>query len=280
MFKTVQRNLPTLYLGGDVLTLILTSFISIYFFGDQAHSQTEWTIIPGFMLLWVLIGHWRKLYNLNLENDFGLRVFNYLKAYFMLLGLTLLLFALFRFPAPDKNVVAAFVIGFPVLSITINFLIITVLNALKDQQKNVKYTLIAGVGNTAENVTKNFTSRQSEGYQIRGFINCRKKETCQIPKEQVVSDLEHIHDYLRDNPVDEIVIALPVKTSKKIRNIIGAADYYGVRVTYIPDYGNLLGSNYKATQYADIDAIKVRQLPLDERYAFALKNSFDKLFAA
>lgn len=279
MFKTVQRNLPTLYIGGDVFTLFLTSFISIYFFSNKVNSPTEWTILPGFIILWFLVGHWRKLYNLNLDHDFGLRVFNYLKTYFIILVLVFIILYLFRIPRPDEDVVAAFVIGFPVLSITINFLIITLLTTLKNREANVKFTLIAGVGELAENVEKHFSARESEGYQIKGFINC-KKENCQVPQNKVVGDLENIHQYLKDNPVDEIVIALPVKTSKKIRSIIGAADYHGVRVTYIPDYGNLLGKNYKATQYAHIDAVKVRQMPLDERYAFFLKNSFDKLFSA
>jgi putative colanic acid biosynthesis UDP-glucose lipid carrier transferase len=34
------------------------------------------------------------------------------------------------------------------------------------------------------------------------------------------------------------------------------------------------------TRYGHIDAVNVRQLPLDETYAFFLKNSFDKIFSA
>ena len=280
MLKTVQRHLPTVYMGGDAFTFLITFFISVYFFSDNINTRTEWTILPGFFLLWFLIGYWRKLYNMNLENNFGLRVFNYLKTYFILLALASAIFVMFKIPRPDKDVVAAFAIGFPLLSISINFLIIKIITTLNTRElKHVKYTLIAGVGNVAENVKQHFNARESEGYRIKGFVNC-KKETCQIPQENVVSDLDHIDQYLKDNPVDEIVIALPVKPSKKIRNIMKVADYHGVRVKYIPDYSALFGTNYKATQYADIEAINVRQLPLDERYAFFLKNSFDKLFAA
>jgi putative colanic acid biosynthesis UDP-glucose lipid carrier transferase len=106
-----------------------------------------------------------------------------------------------------------------------------------------------------------------------------KKEECRVKKEKVVGELKHIQSYLKENLVDEIVIALPVKPSKKVRNILEVADYHGIRVRYVPDYQSLFGKNYKTTRYGRIDVVNVRQLPLDETFSFFMKNSFDKVFS-
>ncbi|WP_232058362.1 exopolysaccharide biosynthesis polyprenyl glycosylphosphotransferase [Nibribacter ruber] len=141
-----------------------------------------------------------------------------------------------------------------------------------------KYTLIAGIGSTAKSIQKQFYNCHDSSYKIKGFVKC-KDEACAVQQENIVSNLAQFKDYLKDNTVDEIVIALPVKTSKKVKRIIETADYYGIRVKYIPDYENLFGKNYKATRVGSLDIVNVRQTPLDETWAFLLKNTFDKLFA-
>jgi Undecaprenyl-phosphate glucose phosphotransferase len=130
----------------------------------------------------------------------------------------------------------------------------------------------------AVNVEKHFYEYHDSSAEIKGFISC-KKEECKVRKEKVVGKLKDIQTYLKENPVDEIVIALPVKPSKKVRNIIEAADYHGIRVKYIPDYQGLFGKNYKMTRYGQIDMVNVRHIPLDETFSFVVKNSFDKIFA-
>ncbi|WP_053093718.1 exopolysaccharide biosynthesis polyprenyl glycosylphosphotransferase [Rufibacter radiotolerans] len=143
---------------------------------------------------------------------------------------------------------------------------------------NKKYTLIAGVGAIAKNIEEHYYEDHDPDYQIKGFVQC-KKEECQVKNEKVVGNLKGMKEYLRDNPVDEIVIALPVKPSKKMKSILEAADYHGIRVKYIPDYESVFGKNYKIKRHGNMDVLHVRQLPLDETFAFLLKNSFDKIFA-
>ena len=100
-----------------------------------------------------------------------------------------------------------------------------------------------------------------------------------MPKENVVSSLNDIRQYLTDNKVDEIVIALSGKHPKKVQNILETADYFGIRVKYIPDYQELLGNNYKVTRFGEIDALNIRPLPIDERFQLFAKTSFDLLFS-
>lgn len=261
-----------------MLTIILISCIAFYFVNDKDYQQTAWIVLVGTVLTWSVISYWIRLQETELYNRINLRVINYIKIYILLIGFVIAFYSFFPFSIETKNVVAAIVLGFPILGIPVNYLVVNTIEHLRSNNGNAKYTLVAGVGNLAGNVEKHL-SHNGSPTKLKGFIKC-KNEECVVPQEKVVGDLEHINDYLRDNPVDEIVIAIPVKVSKKIKNIVAAADYHGVRVKYIPDYRELFGDNYKLTRYGELDAVNVRQLPLDETYAFFIKNTFDKIFSA
>ncbi|WP_162426751.1 undecaprenyl-phosphate glucose phosphotransferase [Pontibacter pudoricolor] len=272
------RLIKLSYFGGDLLTFVVALLISIHLFNNRNLGILNWEIFAGFILLWLLICYWRKLYFINFHQRPTLSV-GYIKAYIVLLVIFLIFYLISPYSFYNIRALIVFAITFQVLGISINMLVVNYTDFAKIKAKKERFTLIAGVGNLAESVERQLNSQSREGLKVKGFIDCQKKESCLVGKDKVVGDLAHIHEYLRENPVDEIVIALPVKTSKKVRNIIEAADYHGVRVKYIPDYQGIFGKNYKITKYGQIDAVNVRQLPLDETHAFILKNSFDKVFA-
>ncbi|MFD2247991.1 undecaprenyl-phosphate glucose phosphotransferase [Pontibacter ruber] len=276
----------SLYFGGDLITLFVTFFIAFYFFKDTGYGvynsdllrEFEWAYFISFVLLWGFISYWQRLYDFSNSNGFSKRAFNYIKAYLILLILVFLFHSLFPFPQDIRSLTIAIVLGFPALGIPINLILINLISLSKYDPVNKKYTLVAGVGNVAKKVEKNLHTIPKSQYVIKGYIDC-KKEDCAVAQDKIVGDIECLNQYLRDNPVDEIVIALPVKPSKKIRSIIEAADYHGVRVKYMPDYEGLFGDRYKTIRYGQFEAINVRQLPLDETFSFLIKNSFDKVFA-
>jgi len=145
---------------------------------------------------------------------------------------------------------------------------------------NTKYALVAGVGNVAKNVEEQIYAHRMTGYQIKGFINCKRNEACTVGEEKVVSNLKNIDEYLNENIIDEIVIASPGKlTRAEIQNILSAADFHGIRVKYILDYHAIFGNNYKITRFGQIDVVNIRQLPVDGMFNSFIKNSFDKIFS-
>ncbi|SIR44291.1 Undecaprenyl-phosphate glucose phosphotransferase [Pontibacter lucknowensis] len=262
-----------------MFTIVLISCFALYFINDKEYQQTAWIVLIGTVFTWTLISYWIRLQESELYNRINLRVVNYIKIYILLIGFVIAFYTFLPFSVETKNIVAAIVLGFPILGIPVNLLVVNTIDHLRSSNSNTKYTLVAGVGDMAGTVEKHLLRHNGSHVKLKGFIKC-KKEECIVGEDRVVGDLDHINDYLRNNPVDEIVIAIPVKVSKKIQSIITAADYHGVRVKYIPDYRGLFGENYKVTRYGELDAINVRQLPLDETYAFFLKNTFDKVFSA
>jgi Undecaprenyl-phosphate glucose phosphotransferase len=117
------------------------------------------------------------------------------------------------------------------------------------------------------------------GYHLKGFISCDHHETCRVESKKVLGDLDNINQYLQANAIDEIVIALPDNQVKNIQRVLSVADYHGIRVKYVLDYHELFGNHYKITRFGQIDAVNIRQLPIDGKLAGFFKNCFDKIFA-
>lgn len=277
MIKSRQSDL-SLYLGGDMLAFILITSITVYNFNDITFNNVDWYIVGIFFLVWLAIVYWKRLYFKNIYNGLSLKLTKYFKAYIFLVLAGVLFYTIVPLPLSNSKIVLGFLIGFPIVAIPLNFIMVLFINAVGNTKHHTKYALIAGIGKLAKKVENQVYASKSKGYQIKGFINCNKEE-CLVGADKVVSEVNNIHLYLRDNPIDEIIIALPYKRSKKIKNIVMAADYYGIRVKYIPDYQDLFGNNYKTITYGGFEAINVRQLPLDETFSFLMKNSFDKVFS-
>ncbi|NDK55597.1 exopolysaccharide biosynthesis polyprenyl glycosylphosphotransferase [Pontibacter fetidus] len=271
MTKHWQR-VSVILIGGEILSLNLIVFFVIYYVNENIQKSNIWLLFIGFILFWILFSYWRKVSAINFRE--GSPLSNVLsKAYIILMCFATFLYLFHPAIVPQINLIMATVLGLPAIAIPVSFLAITAVNYIKTYEPEKKHTLIAGVGNLALNVEKSLSNRE-----IQGYIKC-KNEECQVGKDKIVGELAGIYDYLKKNPVDEIVIAIPVKPSKKIRNIVKAADYYGIRVKYVPDYQNLFGTSVKTKRYGSIETVNVRQLPLDGSLPSSLKNGFDKLFA-
>ncbi|EJF10737.1 undecaprenyl-phosphate glucose phosphotransferase [Pontibacter sp. BAB1700] len=271
-----RQIINSVYFGRDIFVLFLSFLISVYLFSDREYIEIEWILFGSLIFLWFLLGYWKNLYHASSVDNSNSRIFKYAQTYIILVGFTFFFFWVFESLAPSKNVLVAFTLCIPVIGIPLNFLLTRFVETIVDSQ--TKNTLIAGIGDSASNVVRQLQNSQTASYNIKGFIKC-KEEKCQVEQNKVVSDLDGINQYLMSNRVDEIVIALPIKTSKKVKRIIEAADYHGVRVKYVPDFQGILGHSYKLCRYGNLDAINVRQVPLDSHMASIAKFTFDKLFS-
>jgi putative colanic acid biosynthesis UDP-glucose lipid carrier transferase len=149
----------------------------------------------------------------------------------------------------------------------------------KHRCADLSCVIVAGTGNKAKRIEDQVLTSHHYRYQLKGFINCDNQEDCLVEDKKVLSDLDNIDQYLQANPVDEIVIALPDNQINKIQKILSVADYHGIRVKYVLDYHELFGDRYKITRFGQVDAINIRQLPIDAKMAGFFKNIFDKIFA-
>ncbi|UCS92975.1 undecaprenyl-phosphate glucose phosphotransferase [Echinicola marina] len=281
--NSTNRFVSGIFFVWDVITLGLTFLLSIYLSKENGVQSVDWLLFFALTSLWFIIVIWRKLYLFEYKGDYSSRIFNYVKASAILVVLFGLIYLIFTFPPTFRKVVIYFSIGFPLIGISTNFIILSIINRINQNGNGLKNVLVTGKGEMVNKVNTYYKGHPNLGYQIKGFIRYKEDD---LEKENTyeaagyVSDVSHMGDYIAANPVDEIIVALPVKCSKEIKKILKTADYYGTRVRFVPDYGNILGKEYKVVRKGALDMVNVRQMPLDNKWSFFLKECFDWIFSS
>ena len=275
--------LPIFYFTVDASILVVAFSGSNYLLNRNHHQGLEWTALATAISLWAVIAYVRKLYQSNLNNGFTPRVISYSKTYLIFaIALLSVTYLTFDFPLEVSKELLSFVLVFLALNIIVNYILIFVITLWRRRSENIKYTLVIGVGDLAVKISNYFDSNPDFGFRIKGYLKSNGKEESKVNSTKVIGHLRDIKQYLSDNPIDEIVIALPYKSArnwKKIKNIIDQADLNGTRVSYLPDYKGLFGNNFKIIHDGNLHAVNVRQLPLDEFQAAIEKIIFDFVFS-
>lgn len=270
-----KRELP--YLAVDLLPLIFVFIAVLYCFRDFRFSKRDWIAISVFIILWCLFEYLRKHRYSDLSVKWQNRIVNHVKMYVTLIILEFLVLLFLPVPIIFWKQVITITFGIFSLDFLISFLVI---DRLFRDAGSQKYVIVAGTGNKAKIIEDEvLTSHNHHGYQLKGFISCDNQDVCMIESKKVLGDLDNINQYLQSNDVDEIVIALPDDQKNNIQKVLSVADYHGIRVKYVLDYHELFGNHYKITRFGQVDAVNIREMPCDGRFARLVKSCFDKVFA-
>jgi len=279
--NNTSKTVAGFFLVWDVITLGLTFLVSIYLSKENGVQSVDWMLFFALASIWFIIVIWRKLYLYEHNSDFGDRIINYLKSSAILVILLGVIYLLFTFPPTFRKVVLYFSIGFPLIGITTNFIILSIINRLNSGIGAGKNVLVTGKGDMVSKVNNYYNGHPNLGYHIKGIVKYKAREVGDSGATgQYVSDIGHMGEYIRDHQVDEIIVALPVKCSKEIKEILKTADYHGTRVRFVPDYRNLFGQGYKVVRQGELDMVNVRQMPLDNRLSYFMKECFDWCFSS
>jgi exopolysaccharide biosynthesis polyprenyl glycosylphosphotransferase len=100
----------------------------------------------------------------------------------------------------------------------------SVLRQFRLHGRNLRRVVIVGTGDRAQQLAALIRKHAELGYRLLGFIDNRQQPG-------VIGSLAHLADILRDNVVDEIMIALPFKTCyEEMETIVQTAAEQGVMV--------------------------------------------------
>jgi Undecaprenyl-phosphate glucose phosphotransferase len=275
MFDQKQKR-ETAYLAVDLILIILIFIAAIYFYQDFTLSKKDLIVLSVLTILWCLVEYLRKQHYSDLSLKWQKRILIHIKTYVTLIILEFAVLLYLPVPVIFWKQVITLTFGIFALDFLISFLIIDIISG---DITTPKLVIVAGTGNKAKKIEDQVLTSHHHGYQLKGFINCGNEDACMVENNKLLSDLDNIDQYLQANPIDEIVIALPDNQINKIQQILAVADYHGIRVKYVLDYQELFGNRYKITRFGHIDAVNIRQLPIDGKMAGFFKNVFDKIFA-
>lgn len=141
---------------------------------------------------------------------------------------------------------------------------------------NIRYVAIIGAGPLGLEFIKRLEEHKEFGYRVRAFFDDDpQKIGKQFHKVNVEGKIEEVEGYLKNNHLDEVIIALPLAAYQKIGYIVDICEKHGIKTMIIPDYYKYIPAKPKVIEIDDLPLINVRDVPLDTFYNRMIKRSID-----
>lgn len=146
----------------------------------------------------------------------------------------------------------------------------------KSKQKG-KRLIIIGAGDCGEKITREIHDNPQLGYNVMGFIDDdHLKSNRKIHNIPVLGNMDELNYYTEQLEVEELVIAMPSISSKKMRNIVKRCEESGVPFKTVPGMGELINGKVTIKAIRDVsyrDLLGRATVELDEEKIGAyLKN--------
>jgi exopolysaccharide biosynthesis polyprenyl glycosylphosphotransferase len=146
--------------------------------------------------------------------------------------------------------------------------------------REIKHAIIIGSGPRALTLFQNIKARQFEDCVVLGFVDTRAPD--EIPpeiRELMLAPLDGLEALLCSRPVDQALIALPVKSCySAIQEALDTCERVGVEATYFPDIFSTARARRAFDEDDDLPAVRHRQVPDDHR--LVVKRGIDVVGAA
>ena len=148
------------------------------------------------------------------------------------------------------------------------------LSGIGTRKRNIWNLLIIGSGEIGQGFYKMISEHKEFGYNMVGFV-----DDIDSASESVLGKIESLGLVIKENQVDEVVVALPIYASDQLDNIMEICNREAVRVNIIPDYFRFISKKFQVNMLGDFPVIRVRSEPLAEAHWRFIKRTFDIVFS-
>ena len=281
MHKLLKPTIFRLFYAVDTVCIAGSFFVSWWFkkrvdlFFGSAFSDYL-LIFLGIVPLYILIYKSFDLYTSKRGQNFSNELIKIIEANLIGFMLLLGLFFALKLNFISRVVIIQFLAVNIVLNSAARYISRLVLRLARTYGYNIKYLAIIGAGPLGLEFIKRIEEHKEFGYRVQAFFDDdpRKigKRFCKV---NVVGKIKAIDDYLINNDIDEVIIALPLSAYQKIGSIVETCEKHGIRAMIIPDYYKYIPAKPKVIEIDDLPLISVRDVPLDYFYNKLFKRAFD-----
>ena len=109
-----------------------------------------------------------------------------------------------------------------------------ILVTMRYMGKNLRHIVIVGTNKQAVRFAKKIRAHKDMGYNILGFVDKECKSDGE--RMEMLSDFEHFSEVLDRHVVDEVIVALPIKSFySEINAVMGLCEEQGIKIRFIMD---------------------------------------------
>jgi exopolysaccharide biosynthesis polyprenyl glycosylphosphotransferase len=144
--------------------------------------------------------------------------------------------------------------------------------------RNTRNLLVIGTNSRALTLVKRIQGKPDLGYRILGFADESWAGLEEFKKQgyPLVADLEELPHYVRKNVVDEIVLALPIRSFHTLSSrIASACEQQGIVVRFMPNIFDLKEAKPRADELAADESLIGHDSTIADAWGLAIKRTID-----
>jgi exopolysaccharide biosynthesis polyprenyl glycosylphosphotransferase len=190
--------------------------------------------------------------------------------------------ALFRIRMITPLFLAAFWVVSSLTTVVYRLLLRQLLAWIRIHGRNLRRILIVGTNERAVRFARSIESRPELGYELMGFVDgvWPGREAFRASGYPLVADCEHFPQLLREHVIDEIVLALPMKSCYlQASRIATQGREQGILVHSLTDIFEL-GAPHSSTSGFDPDAAMIVSSNQSEGWPSVIKSVMDVVISA
>jgi exopolysaccharide biosynthesis polyprenyl glycosylphosphotransferase len=136
----------------------------------------------------------------------------------------------------DREFLVRFFFSLSIALIASRIVLRRLLRRIREQGRNLRSVLLVGSGHRAAWLIRKFAMDPSLGYRVLGFVDDRVQGGLPWGTPHLGS-LDHLRDLLSTSVIDEVFVALPMKSYyERIQRVVADCELQGVPVTLMSDF--------------------------------------------
>ena len=236
--------------------------------------KNGWQLIVILIFVWYFSARITGLYEDSHLRSFGSELFILIKNIFIQLIASALIMVLSDKTIFSRSFILLYVSFLLLFLLPQKYLVRKILIYLRKRGRNLRHVLIVGAGKIGMDFYEAVKHNVNLGYNIIGFLDDEKKAYLNGEYLGSIKDLKSI---LQNNPVDNVIVALPSTAEKKIKEVIKTCELYAKRVKLIPDYFRFFIGKNNLSVLERFPVISFREEKLNKFQWVVLKRAFDIL---
>jgi exopolysaccharide biosynthesis polyprenyl glycosylphosphotransferase len=149
--------------------------------------------------------------------------------------------------------------------------------------RNTRNLLVIGTNQRAMTLVQRIQGKPELGYRILGFADEEWAGSDEFRKQgySLVADLEELPTYVRRNVVDEVVLALPIRSYHTLASTIaGACEQQGIIVRFMPNIFDLKEAKHRTDDLGHDEGLVSHDATVTDAWGLAIKRAIDVLVSA
>ena len=285
MFTRFQRFYNSIKLVADVVTLMaafgLAYFTRFTFIASESLPDLRETMetLALIVVVFPLTFRQSNLYTTNRNRTHISEVFELFRAT-LLASLILVGVSYFIRERYSRLTVVIFSAYAFVLVSIVRLVFRAVFNALRRRGFNLKTILVVGAGDLGSRVVETIELHRELGFVVKALLTRRpEKVGTRVAGVPVVGLYEELGPVLDANPVDQVIVALPLEEQGVLKAMMAELALRTVDVKVVPDLFSYVTLRGGLEEFGGLPIISLQGAPL-EGWNRVLKRVFDTLVSS